>query len=31
MDTVRKLEERGSRSGRTTEPLQINRATIVTE
>ena len=31
MDTVRALEARGSRSGRTTEPLQINRATIATE
>ena len=31
MDTVRALESRGSRSGRTTEPLQIERAEIIVE
>jgi len=31
MKTVRALEARGSRSGRTTEPLMITRATITTE
>jgi cyclophilin family peptidyl-prolyl cis-trans isomerase len=31
MDTVKALEARGSRSGRTTEPLQIETATIVVE
>lgn len=31
MDTVRALEARGSRSGRTTEPLKIESATIVVE
>jgi cyclophilin family peptidyl-prolyl cis-trans isomerase len=31
MATVRELEKRGSRSGRTTEPLQIDRATITAE
>ncbi len=31
METVRALEARGSRSGRTSEPLMINKATITTE
>ena len=31
MDTVNKLEERGSRSGQTTEDLRIEKATIEVE
>jgi hypothetical protein len=31
MDVVQALEERGSESGRTTEPLQIEQATIRVE